>query len=106
LAGRYDPDVHAMIEYAKDMLMGVQLADSLRPVQMWLYQHREVNKMHSHLLPGRGMIDIKGALTALKEIDYDGPLVLIPYRYGMYPMNFLDLISESKNIVEKLEEGI
>ena len=106
LAGRYDADVQAMIEYAEDMLLGVQLADSLKPIQTWLYQHREINKVHSHLLPGKGMVDIKAALTTLKKIDYDGPLILIPYRYGMYPMNFLDLISESKSIVEKLAQDI
>ncbi len=106
LAGRYNADAGAMIEYAKDMLMAVQVADSLRPIQMWLYQHREINKMHSHLPLGKGMVDVKGALTVLKKVGYAGPLILIPYRYGMYPMSFLDLISESKLIVDKLAEEI
>jgi sugar phosphate isomerase/epimerase len=106
LAGRYNADISAMIEYGADILMAVQVADALKPIQMWLYQHREINKNHSHLLPGKGMVDIKGALRALKALGYTGPLILIPYRYGMYPKSFSDLALEAKQTIDKMTEEI
>jgi len=106
LAGRYDADASAMIEYAADVLMGVQMADSLKPNQMWVYQHREVFRNHSHLLPGKGMIDIKGVLKTLKKIDYTGHITLIPYTLGMYPKTLADLQLEAKQTIEKMMESI
>jgi sugar phosphate isomerase/epimerase len=52
------------------------------------------------------MVDIKGALRALKALGYTGPLILIPYRYGMYPKSFSDLALEAKQTIDKMTEEI
>ncbi|MFX0205016.1 MAG: sugar phosphate isomerase/epimerase family protein [Candidatus Hodarchaeota archaeon] len=106
LAGKYDANPSAMIEYASDILMGVQLADSLKPIQMWVYQHREIYPYHNHLLPGKGMIDIKEVLKTLEKINFTGPITLIPYLYGMYPTTLAEVQLEAKKYVEKMISDI
>jgi sugar phosphate isomerase/epimerase len=104
LAGKFEANPAEMIEYASDagVLTEVHLADSLKPIQMWVIQHREILPEHSHLPIGKGMVDIKGILRTLKKIDFQGPVLLMPYRYGMYPRSFADLQLEAKQSVEKL----
>jgi sugar phosphate isomerase/epimerase len=108
LAGRYDADASAMIEYAHNagVLMEVHMADTLRPLQMWVQQHREILPIHSHLIPGEGNLDIKSIVRTLDRINFDGPVVLIPYRFGRYPKSFSDLNREAKQAIEKMLQEV
>jgi sugar phosphate isomerase/epimerase len=104
LSGRYDANAGEMIEYAHNsgLLTEIHLADSLMPIQMWVIQHREVYPYHSHLPIGKGMVDIKGILKAMKKIDFQGPVLLMPYRYGWHTKSFSELQLEAKQSVEQM----
>lgn len=108
MSGKYDADAPAMIEYAYNsgLLTEVHLADSLMPIQMWVIQHREVYPYHSHLPIGKGMVDIKGILKTIKKIDFQGPVLLMPYRYGWHTKTFSDLQLEAKQTVEGMMREI
>jgi sugar phosphate isomerase/epimerase len=104
LAGRMDADPAAMIRYAADagVLSEVHMGDSLKPAQMWIRDHFDVQPYHSHLVPGKGSIDIRAALRALVDVHFEGPVLQIPYRYGISGKSFADLAIDSKNAVERM----
>ncbi len=104
LAGRMDADPAAMIGYASKagVLNEVHMADSLKPAQVWVRDHYDLQPYHSHLLPGRGSVDIRGALRELVRDGFDGPVLMIPYRYGVSDASFADLSGEAKDTVEKM----
>jgi sugar phosphate isomerase/epimerase len=108
LSGRYDARASEMIEYAHNsgLLTEIHLADSLMPIQMWVIQHREVYPYHSHLPIGKGMVDIKGILRTIRKIDFQGPVLLMPYRYGWHTKTFSDLQLEAKETVERMLKEI
>jgi myo-inositol catabolism protein IolH len=108
LAGKMDADPAAMIRYAAQagVLTEVHMADSLRPAQMWIRDHFDTQPNHSHLVPGRGGVDIKGALNELVRQKFEGPILMIPYRYGVSDRSFAELAGESKEIVEKMLDGV
>lgn len=107
LAGRMDADPAAMIRYAAEagVLTEVHMADSLRPAQMWIRDHFDTQPNHSHLLPGRGEVDIQGALTELARADFGGTILMIPYRYGIADASFSELAGRAKRTVEKMLAG-
>lgn len=104
LAGRMEADASAMIKYAADadVLTEVHMADSLGPSQMWIRDRLDWQPYHSHLVPGKGSLDIKGILKTLVEIDFDGPVLMIPYRFGISDKSFTQLSSDSKKVVESI----
>lgn len=104
LAGSMDADPAAMIRYAAraGVLTEVHMADSLRPAQMWIRDHFDTQPNHSHLLPGRGEVDIKGALSQLVKEKFDGAVLMIPYRYGISEASFAELAGMARDTVEKM----
>ena len=108
MSGRMKPDPAAMIKYADKagVLTEVHMADSLHPVQMWVRDHFDIEPYHNHLIPGRGSVDIKAVLKALVDIEFDGPMVMIPYRYGVFDKSYTQLSTESKKVVEKMLKKI
>jgi sugar phosphate isomerase/epimerase len=108
LSGRYDANAGEMIEYANNsgLLTEIHLGDSLMPIQMWVIQHREIYPYHSHLPIGKGMVDIRGILKTIEKIDFRGPVLLMPYRYGWHTKTFSDLQLEAKQTVERMLKEI
>ena len=104
LAGKMDADPAAMIRYAHDrgVLTEVHMADSLRPAQMWIRDHFDTQPNHSHLLPGRGEVDIRGALRELLREKFEGAILMIPYRYGISDLSFAELAGRAKDTVEEM----
>ena len=104
LAGRMEADPAAMIRYAADagVLREVHMADSLKPAQMWIRDHFDIQPYHSHLVPGKGSLDIKSAVQTLVDIGFEGPVLQIPYRYGISDKSFTDLAIDSKRAVERM----
>jgi myo-inositol catabolism protein IolH len=102
LAGRMDADPAAMIRYAarSGVLTEVHVADSLKPAQMWIRDHFDTQPYHSHLLPGQGAVDIRGALQELVKVGFDGPLLMIPYRYGISDSSFTELAERARDSVD------
>jgi sugar phosphate isomerase/epimerase len=100
-------DPAAMIRYASDagVLKEVHMADSLSPAQMWIRDHFDAQPYHSHLVPGKGSLDIRSAVKVLLQIDFQGPVLQIPYRYGIADKSFVDLAIDSKKVVERLARG-
>ncbi|MDA4112767.1 MAG: sugar phosphate isomerase/epimerase [Thaumarchaeota archaeon] len=84
-----------MIKYAGRKLMHVHIADTYRPErivapclvraspELTLRFRREV---HAHLVPGRGEIDFKSAIAALKQIDYRGYLSVQAFAHSDDPL--------------------
>jgi sugar phosphate isomerase/epimerase len=108
LAGKMDADPAAMIRHAADagVLDEVHVADSLKPAQMWVRDHFDTQPYHNHLLPGRGAVDINGALEELVRLRFGGPLLMIPYRYGISDMSFPELAGTARDELERLLAGI
>jgi len=108
LAGRMEADASAMIRYAsvQSVLSEVHMADSIKPVQAWIRDHLDIISLHSHLVPGKGALDIESIVRTLVEIDFDGPMIMIPYRYGITGQSFVDLAAESKEYVEKILKSL
>jgi myo-inositol catabolism protein IolH len=104
LAGRMEADPASMMRYAseKGVLSEIHLADSIKPVQAWIRDHLDIVSLHSHLVPGKGSLNIEEILKALVTIDFDGPVIMIAYRYGISGKSFVDLAVESKEYVEKI----
>jgi sugar phosphate isomerase/epimerase len=104
LAGKMQANPGAMIKYASraGLLSEVHMADSIKPVQAWIRDHLDISAIHSHLVPGKGFVDIEGILRALFEVDFNGPMIMIPYRYGISDKSFIELASESKDYVERI----
>jgi myo-inositol catabolism protein IolH len=104
MAGRMKPNADAMIRYAFDagILADVHMADTLRPAQMWIRDHFDLQPYHSHLVPGKGSLDIKSIVKTLVDIGYEGTVTMIPYRYGIDDKSFAELSSESKSYVESI----
>jgi sugar phosphate isomerase/epimerase len=108
MSGRMKPDPAAMIRYAAKagVLTEVHMADSLHPVQMWVRDHFDIDAYHNHLIPGRGSVDIKAVLKTLVSIRFDGPVVMIPYRYGVFDKSYTQLSTEAKRVVERMLKTI
>ena len=66
-------DAAQMIEYAKEVLGYVHLADTLRPEKTFFSGRYFPNvPPHQHLTLGNGDVDIPGVLSSLEKIGYDG----------------------------------
>ena len=104
LAGRMEADASAMIRYASEhgVLSEIHMADSIKPVQAWIRDHLDIVSLHSHLVPGKGSLDIEGIMRTIVGIRFDGPIIMIAYRYGITGRSFVDLAVESKDYVEKV----
>ena len=108
LAGKMDADPAAMIRYAAraGVLDEVHVADSLKPAQMWVRDHFDTQPYHNHLLPGQGAVDIEGALRELVKLRFEGPLLMIPYRYGVSDSSFSELAGKARDEVKRILGGI
>ena len=104
LSGRMEADPAAMIRHAfkAGVLDEVHVADSLKPAQMWVRDHFDTQPYHNHLLPGRGEVDIEGAVKELAELRFAGPLLMIPYRYGVSDMSFSQLAGKARDEVKRM----
>ncbi len=106
LAGRMEADPVAMIRYASEqgVLSEIHMADSIKPVQAWVRDHLDIVSLHSHLIPGRGSLDIEEIVRTIVGIEFDGPIIMIAYRYGISGKSFVDLAVESKKYIEGILE--
>ncbi len=96
-------DVGKMIEYARDVLGYVHLADSLRPEKTFFSgRYFPQVQPHQHLTIGRGDIDIPSVFAALHRIGYDGFLTADPF--SMFD-NPVEAARESKAVAEGLLSG-
>jgi sugar phosphate isomerase/epimerase len=104
LAGRMEADAPEMIRYAadQDVLSEIHMADSIKPVQAWIRDHLDIVSLHSHLLPGRGSLNIEDIVKTLARMEFPGPIIMIAYRYGISDKSFVDLAVESKNYVQNI----
>ena len=73
-----DDPVH-MLEYARDVLSFVHVADALRPERVFFRGELPGRpafatsiKPHQHLIPGLGDVDFEAVFATLKRIGYDG----------------------------------
>lgn len=108
LAGRMEADPSSMIKYASEqrVLSEIHMADSIKPVQAWIRDHLDIISLHSHLIPGRGSLDIEEIVRTLVSIGFDGPVIMIAYRYGITGKSFVDLAVESKEYVENILDNM
>ncbi len=108
LAGRMEADASAMIRYASDkgVLSEIHMADSIKPVQAWIRDHLDIVSLHSHLVPGKGSLDIEEIVRTISRIDFEGPMIMIGYRYGISDKSFVDLSVESRDYVERIIEKL
>lgn len=104
MAGRMKPDVAEMVKYVDKagILNEVHMADTLHPTQMWIRGHFDIESYHSHLIPGKGSVDIKGVLKALVNVGFEGPMVMIPYRYGVFDKTYTQLSTEARKVTERM----
>jgi myo-inositol catabolism protein IolH len=108
LAGRMEANPSAMIKYASEqgVLSEIHMADSIKPVQAWIRDHLDIVSLHSHLVPGKGSLDIEEIVKTIANIEFSGPMIMIAYRYGITGKSFVDLASESKEYVEKILDSM
>ena len=73
-------DVAQMVEYARDVLGYVHLADTLRPEKTF-FSGRYFPQVppHQHLTPGIGDVDLKALFLALGRVGYDGYITANPF---------------------------
>jgi len=104
LAGRMEADPSSMIRYASEqgVLSEIHMADSIKPVQAWIRDHLDIVSLHSHLVPGKGSLDIEEIVKTIAGINFSGPIIMIAYRYGISGKSFVDLAADSKEYVEKI----
>lgn len=65
-------DIVHMIDYAKDVLAHVHLADTYRPERVILNPPRSGTRVHQHLDIGQGEIDWETFFSSLARIDFSG----------------------------------
>lgn len=108
LSGRMEADPSSMIRYASEqgVLSEIHMADSIKPVQAWIRDHLDIVSLHSHLVPGKGSLDIEEILKTIVDIDFQGPMIMIAYRYGISDKSFVELAVESRDYVEKILDRI
>ena len=106
LAGRMEADASAMIRYASDhgVLSEIHMADSIKPVQAWIRDHLDITALHSHLVPGKGSLDIEDIVKTIVGIGFEGPIIMIAYRYGITGRSFVDIAVECKEYVERITD--
>ncbi len=80
------------------------MADSIKPVQAWIRDHLDIVSLHSHLIPGKGSLDIEEIVKTIVGIGFEGPIIMIAYRYGISGKSFVDLAVESKEYIEKITD--
>ncbi len=102
LGGRMEPDTSSMIRYAAraGVLKEIHMADTLNPAQMWIRDHVDISPYHCHLVPGKGVLNIKEIVKTLVEMNFEGPVLVMPYRYGISDRSFAELSLESKDVIE------
>ena len=76
------------------------MADTLNPAQMWIRDHVDISPYHCHLVPGKGVLNIKEIVKTLVEMNFEGPVFVMPYRYGISDRSFAELSLESKDVIE------
>jgi len=87
-------DVRQMIEYSRDVLGYVHLADSLRPEKTFFSgRYSPQVQPHQHLVPGTGDVDMRSVFASLRKIGYNGFLTVNPFSAFDSPM---DAARESK----------
>jgi sugar phosphate isomerase/epimerase len=108
LAGRMEADPGAMIGYASEqgVLSEIHMADSIKPVQAWIRDHLDIVSLHSHLVPGKGSLDMEEVIRGIVRSGFEGPVIMIPYRYGISDKSLVDLAVESRVYVEKILDTI
>lgn len=93
-------DVREMIEYARDVLGYVHLADSLRPEKTFFSgRYFPQVRPHQHLTIGKGDVDLRSVFDTLREVGYDGFLTVDPF--SMFD-NPTEAARESKATAEKM----
>ena len=70
MAGRMEADPSAMIRYASEqgVLTEIHMGDSIKPVQAWIRDHLDIISLHSHLVPGKGSIDIEATVRTVSRL--------------------------------------
>lgn len=91
-------DVREMIEYSRDVLGYVHLADSFRPERTF-FSGRYFPKVqpHQHLTIGKGDVDIPAVFATLRSIGYQGFLTVDPF--SMFD-NPVEAARESKVVAD------
>lgn len=97
-------DPAEMIEYARDILGYVHIADSLLPEKTF-FSGRYFPKVrpHQHLTPGAGDVDMKKVMSALQSIGYEGYLTINPFSMFTAP---LEAARDSKIALERIMNSI
>jgi myo-inositol catabolism protein IolH len=93
-------NVQEMIEYSREVLGYVHLADSFRPEKTFFSgRYFPQVQPHQHLTIGEGDVDFRSVFTSLRRIGYDGFLTVDPFSMFDKP---IEAARESKAVAEKL----
>jgi len=93
-------NIGEMIEYSRDVLGYVHLADSFRPERTFFSgRYFPQVQPHQHLTIGKGDIDFRSVFAALRKIGYDGFLTVDPFSMRDNPV---EAARESKAAAERL----
>jgi myo-inositol catabolism protein IolH len=99
-----------MIEYAKDILSYVHVADSYKWDKTFFRgaigtraAYEPTIKPHQHLIPGMGDIDFKVIFRTLKKIGYDGFITAQPFSHYDRPV---EAAAETKKRIEEYLRSI
>ena len=93
-------DVREMIEYSRDVLGYVHLADSFKPEKTFFSgRYFPQVQPHQHLTIGKGDVDFRSVFASLQRIGYDGFLTVDPFSMRDTPV---EAARESKSAAEKM----
>lgn len=94
-----------MIEYAKDLLSFVHIADSHRWDKTFFRAalptrpaYDPMIRPHQHLIPGLGDIDFNAVFSALRKIGYDGFVTAQPFSHYDRP---IEAAARTKKTIEE-----
>jgi len=93
-------NIQEMIEYSRDILGYVHLADSFRPERTFFSgRYFPQVQPHQHLVIGKGDVDFRSVFASLRRIGYDGFLTVDPFSMRDNPVG---AARESKAAAERL----
>ncbi|MDA4114887.1 MAG: sugar phosphate isomerase/epimerase [Thaumarchaeota archaeon] len=93
-------DMAQMVDYAKDTLGYVHLADTLRPKRTFFSGRYSPDvPPHQHLTLGKGDVDLAAVISSLKKANYEGFVSVNPFSMFDRPM---ESAAESRRVISAL----
>jgi myo-inositol catabolism protein IolH len=93
-------DVAQMVDYARDTLGYVHLADTLKPKRTFFSgRYSPEVPPHQHLTPGKGDVDFAAVISSLRKTNYGGFITINPFSMFDKP---LESAAESRRVIRAL----